>query len=214
MPVKKKLPKRKLTLKTQLFIKYLTDTEQLDKEGKRTFGNQTRSYALAYGRAPDQVATVNGSRSLTNANVQSELEALADSMEIGVKVRMRTLKNVAAGRTSRTTTAHQYSIVDGKRKLTAVSETTVPTRDADSIRAIQVINRMTGLDAMQAGIQALAIREAKDIYDRIVRPRSREQRVNSGPKPVSEGSMVNNEAGAAGFLADVEAAERSNRTQG
>ncbi len=174
MPVKKK-PAKKLNLRTRLFIQYLTDQVQLDKEGKNTFGNQTRAYALAYGRQPDQIAAIGGTRSLNNAKVQSELESLAESLDIGIKVRMATLQHVAAGRTKKKVTTRQYSVVKGKRKLASVSETTSPTTDRDSIRAIQVINRMTGLDAMQAGVQALAIREAKDIYNRIVRPRGREK---------------------------------------
>ena len=169
----------KLNPKQRLFLQYYTDIEQIDKEGKNTFGNQKRSYALAYGREPDQIAAISASRALTKVNVQSELEIIADQLDIGVKVRMATLQHVAAGRTKKKVTSRQYSVVDGKRKLTAVSETTSPTTDRDSIRAIQVINRMTGLDAMQAGVQALAIREAKDIYNRIVKPGRREQAVRT-----------------------------------
>ena len=93
---------------------------------------------------------------------------MAHSMEIGVKVRMGILQNRATGRTRRTVKSMQYAYVDdpdskGKRKrvLTGMSETVTPTSDRDSTQAIQVINRMTGLDAMQAGVRELAIKEAK-----------------------------------------------------
>ncbi len=180
-----KAPK-KLNLKTQLFIQYLTDQAQLDKDGKHTFDNQSRSYALAYNRKPDNTAGVEGHKILKRPNVQSELESLAESLGIGIKVRMRTLQHRAAGRTLRTVKSRQYSYVDdpdnkGKRLrvLTGMSETVTPTSDRDSTHAIQVINKMTGLDAMQSMVQALAIREAKDIYNRIVKPGRREQAVRT-----------------------------------
>ncbi len=176
-----KAPK-KLNLKTRLFIQYLTDTEQLDKEGKHTFGNQTRAYALAYGRKPDNTARSSAPVLIAKPSVQSELETLADQLDIGIKVRMGTLQGMAKKRGVHKVKSRQYSYVDdpdnkGKRKrvLVSSSETDTPTTDRDSIRAIQVINKMTGLDAMQAGVKELAIREAKDIYNRIVKPGSRER---------------------------------------
>ena len=180
-----KAPK-KLNLKTRLFIQYLTDTEQLDKEGKHTFGNQKRAYDLAYGRQADNTATVKGSNLVSKGNVQSELEVLANQLDIGIKVRMGTLQGMAKKRGVHKVKSRQYSYVDdpdnkGKRKrvLVSSSETDTPTTDRDSIRAIQVINKMTGLDAMQAGVKELAIREAKDIYNRIVKPGRREQAVRT-----------------------------------
>ena len=181
---------RKLSLKQSLFLKYYTDTKQKDSHGVHTFGNRTRSYALAYGRQPDQTSAVQGGVTVRRPYVQNELERLAAELGIGTKVRMGTLHDIAKGSTIRTVRSRQYAYVDdgpGKRKkvLTSVTETDNPTRDSDRVRAVQVINKMTGLDALQSATAAIAIRESKDIYDRMVRPTRKERSVPL-PRPVSQ----------------------------
>ena len=95
---------RQLSLIQKTFLQYYLDPDQLNPEGKRTFGNATRSYALSHQRSPDDTAKTEGSKTLRLPHVQSELEQAADQIDFGIQVRLGIMADIAKGRTTRTST--------------------------------------------------------------------------------------------------------------
>ena len=77
--------------------------------------------------------------------------------------------------TSRHYTYHKDE--DGKTRKRASGETvtTVETRDSDRLKASALLNKMTGLDALTSAAADIAIKESRDLYNRMVRPGRREQ---------------------------------------
>lgn len=170
---------RQLTLIQKTFLQYYLDPDQLNPEGKRTFGNATRSYALSHQRPCDNTSATEGNRALRLPHVQSELERITDGLDFGIQVRLGIMAEIAKGRTSRTARSKQYQNYtddNGKRKRRVAGEmvTVTGTRDSDKIRAVAMTNKMTGLDALHTATAEVAAREAKSLYDRIVKPGRKE----------------------------------------
>ena len=170
---------KSLALRPKTFLDYYTDIDKRDREGKPTCGNATRSYAQAYNRAPDQTAQTEGSNLLRKPLVHSELEQIVLSLGEGVKVRLRGILDIAGGRTTRKVTSRHYTYhkdENGKTRKKAAGETvtTVETRDSDRLKAAALLNKMTGLDALTSAAADIAIKESRDLYNRMVRPGRRE----------------------------------------
>ena len=192
---KKKPPAatRALTLRQRTFLDYYTDMDKTDKEEKPTFSNASRSYAEAYNREVDDTARASGTQLLRSPSIQSELEEIALSLNEGVKVRLRGIIGIAAGNTLRKVTTKHYTYhkgEDGKTRKKVAGETVIvaETRDSDRLKASALLNKMTGLDALTSAAADIAIKESRDLYNRMVRPGRREQ----APKSVDsirKGSM-------------------------
>lgn len=183
---------RTLALRQKTFLDHYTDPNFLDSDGKHTFGIASRSYASAYDRSNDESSRSEGARLLTKPHIHSELERIAESLGTGVKVRLGFLRDVIQKRTEKTvkTKQYQYSTDEhGNRKRRVACEivTVTGTLDSDGIKAVAVMNKMTGLDALHAATAEVAVREAKDLYDRIVKPKRTEKpaRVEDSIRPES-----------------------------
>ena len=171
---------KSLALRPKTFLDYYTDIDKRDREGKPTFGNGTRSYAEAYNRNVDDTARTNAAKLLTNPRIHSELEQVVNQLGEGVKVRLRGIIDVAAGNTLRKVTSKHYTYTtdeNGKRrrKVSGETVTVVETRDSDRLKAAALLNKMTGLDALTSAAADIAIKESRDLYNRMVRPGRREQ---------------------------------------
>jgi phage terminase small subunit len=156
-----------LALRPKTFLDHYTNPDKLDKEGKPTFGNATRSYALAYGRDPDNTAHVQSSRLLRNPTIKTELERICENLGWSIEVRLGQLADIAHGRSPNISTTKTYG--KGKKVLGTVETKTV--RASDKIRAILAANRVTGVDAVGSAMRAIATEESKRLYNRIVRPK-------------------------------------------
>jgi phage terminase small subunit len=175
MAVKQHGATKALALRPKTFLDHYTNPNQLDKEGKPTFGNATRAAAMAYNRDPDNTAHVQGARLLRNATIKTELEKICESLGWDVKVRLRQLADIAGARTTKTvrTKTYRHTVKDGKSKrhLETTQEIEVPTKDSDRLRAIVIANKVTGVDAVGSAMRAIATEESKRLYNRIVRPK-------------------------------------------
>jgi len=147
-----------------------------DPSNPETFGNATKSYMRVYGSTVT-TANTNGNNLLRNAAIQSQLEQIIDQQGYGVKVRLADLHEIASGNNGRVTVHKGYTYRNGKKRITSVDETYTPTTDADRIKAILAINRMTGLDDLHRAAAAVAIQESKDLYHRIVRPKHKNAQI-------------------------------------
>lgn len=170
-----------LALRPKTFLDYYTDINKRDKEGKPTFGNASRSYAEAYSREVDQTACTNGVKLLRNTQIQSELEQIANQLGEGVKVRIRGIIAIAAGKTSREVKTKQYTYHKDKetgktkKRVSGETVTVAETRDSDRLKASALLNKMTGLDALTSAAADIAIKESRDLYNRMVRPGKKEK---------------------------------------
>ena len=172
---------RSLTLKQKSFAQYYTDptSTRIDEHGveHKTYGNATQSYAKALHRPADATAATEGHRNLKRPHVTSEIERLAEIQGIGAQVRLGLLGDIAKSRQStRTVRKRKYvyrTVDDGKgakvrrRFLAEETVTDEEPKAGERVKALSVLNKMTGLDAAQAAIKEVALREYRELRHRI-----------------------------------------------
>jgi hypothetical protein len=164
---------KELTLRQKAFLDYYTNIATKDSHGIPTFGNASRSYALAFGRKEvDGTAGTQSYRLMKNPAIKTELEQICENLGWDVKVRLGQLASIASGKHTKTAISRTYTHEKGKRRrLVATQETEVPTKDSDRLRAIVIANKVTGVDAVGSAMRAIATEESKRLYNRIVRPK-------------------------------------------
>jgi len=151
--------KNTLNTKQSLFSQYFNDINQLDKEGKHTLGNMTRSYMLAYNSSSVNVAASGGSILMRNPKIVTEFERLAQECGAGSKVRMNALTSILTGSyQQKTVKKHYHYVTDatGKRRKQIVDiaeETKTPTarevsQAVDVIEKTAVLHKAAGLSTL------------------------------------------------------------------
>ena len=153
------MPKRNVTMK-----QHLTAVAYLSRE-KKTFLNMTKSVEEFYGVKNSKNASSMGSQLLGNPHFTSYLEALAEEMGIGIKVRLGMAAEVAKGQL-RTRTITRTFVKDDRGKL--VLESRAETESDPSanarIRALRAIGTATGHDEAVKRDDGEAKRELEEMY--------------------------------------------------
>ena len=106
-----------------------------------TYGNQRQSYLAAYGgKQTDMSASVSAHDLLKRPKVRIAMDTIFEAQGLTLQDRAFRLAEIAEGRARRVT--KQYVIKDGER--VQASETEAEPTFSDSVKAIDVANRMTG----------------------------------------------------------------------
>jgi phage terminase small subunit len=137
-----------------------------------TFGNGTQSALRAgYSKSGNKdVAKSIASETLRKPYVQTYMSALLDKIGLNHEVRLLALYDVITAKHRVTVTETEHS--DGSK---TVSTTRAPVRDADRIKAIDVLYKVDGSYARAGAEGEAARKEYEDMRKRIMR--------EVGPKP-------------------------------
>ena len=153
------MDKKRVTLKmANTAIAYLS-------RGKKSYGNMTQSVSENYDVKNRHNAATLGSELLDNPRFRNHLEELAESMGMGIQVRLGIAQAVALGKIQSKTVVKSFSRdKSGKMVLSSRTETVAdPTPDA-RVRAVRAIDKATGHDEMLRQDSAEAQRILDDMY--------------------------------------------------
>ena len=168
------MPKRNVTMK-----QHLTAVAYLSRE-KKTFLNMTKSVEEYYNVKSKRNASSMGSQLLSNPHFTSYLETLAETMGIGIKVRLGMAAEVAKG-LLRTRTITRTFVRDerGKLVLESRAETESDPSASARIRALRAIDTATGHDEAVKRDDGEAKRELEKMYADALTPEILEE-IESG----------------------------------
>lgn len=112
-------------------------------DNRSTYLNATRAYQAAYGTTEEkiQTASVNGSKSLANPKIQSEIELVLAGMGLAVGIRTMHVAAIATGAGRRTTIKTRKNA--GGKVLHVDTIEAAPTF-AEQLKANEILNRVTG----------------------------------------------------------------------
>lgn len=140
----------KLPIRQKAFVRALTSPDSA------TYGNQSRSYQVAY--QPSTYAPANATRLISNAKVATAIREEIEAQGLGAKVRVGVIRDVIAGRHRAHTETKTRKLEDG----TVVTETESSPRAQDVLRGLAILDRWDGSDAArqaEAQVHVTALRE-------------------------------------------------------
>jgi phage terminase small subunit len=146
-----------LSIREKAFIQALTDKDS------DTFDHYGKAYAKAYGRELDQTASVSGSRLMKKDKIRTWIDDILEKQNAGIEVRVATLASIALNRTAPRRIKRQTVTRDGD--IVDLIEEHEPSH-ADRIKAVDVLNKLSGVYDTQRHNDRLAEIEYKELCKR------------------------------------------------
>lgn len=145
----------------------------IDK-GSKTFLNGTESALAAYNTENRDRASEIAHQNLQKAPITNYIEQKAVELGIGMQVRLQNYGEIANAQKARRTTTRKYARNDeGTLMLVAKVVTDTPVKDSDRVKAMHMIDVLSGTKEQREIDKQHAMSEYDELYDRMVGNRAR-----------------------------------------